>query len=243
MKEKVAVATVQGKAYFLIVNKLKEQNIPFISLVPGDSVPAKITLVITTEQEKHLVNHEKILVFHGENELEGLVEQVKVLLLGKDAFKKIVFGIDPGVAVGLVAVADGKVIEEANCFSTKEIVDRILKVLRNVDFAVTSVSVKIGNGVPIYKELLEDLDDALPPQVALEVVSEAGTNKPLKENKRSRGVRHISSATRIAGRTRKNCSKEKTNCSTQSKPIKQCSLMVQRQCGLFQEKLKNSGTF
>ena len=97
-------------------------------------------------------------------------------------------------------MADGKVIEEGNCFSTKEVIDSILKILRNVDFAVTSVSVKIGNGVPVYKELLEDLDDALPPQVALEVVSEAGTNKPLKENKRSRGVRHISSATRIAGR-------------------------------------------
>ena len=201
MKEKVAVATVQGKAYFLIVNQLREQNIPFISLVPGQSVPDKMALVVTTEQEKHLVNHEKILVFHSEDELESLVDEVKKLLLGKEAFEKIVIGIDPGVAIGLVAVADGKVIEEGNCFSTKEVIDSILKVLRNVDFAVTSVSVKIGNGVPVYKELLEGLDGALPPQVILEVVGEAGTNKPLKENKRSRGVRHISSATRIAGRT------------------------------------------
>ena len=98
-------------------------------------------------------------------------------------------------------MADGKVIEEDNCFSTKELIDSILKVLRNVNFGVTNVSVKIGNGVPVYKELLEDLDGALPPQIILEVVSEAGTNKPLKENKRSRRVRHISSATRIAGRT------------------------------------------
>ena len=201
MKEKVAVATVQGRAYFLIVNQLREQNIPFISLVPGQSVPDKMALVVTTEQEKHLVNHEKILVFHSEDELESLVDEVKKLLLGKEAFEKIVIGIDPGVAIGLVAVADGKVIEEGNCFSTKEVIDSILKVLRNVDFAVTSVSVKIGNGVPVYKELLEGLDGALPPQVILEVVGEAGTNKPLKENKRSRGVRHISSATRIAGRT------------------------------------------
>jgi hypothetical protein len=201
MKEKVAVATVQGKPYFLIVNKLREQGIPFISLVPQDSVPSKIRLVITTEQEKNLVNYEKIFVYSGEEELEGLVEQVKVFLLGKNAFNKIVFGIDPGVAIGLVAVADGKVIEEANCFSSKEVIDSIFKVLRNIDFEVTNVSVKIGNGVPVYKELLDDLDDALPPQVTLEVVGEAGTNKPLKENKRSRGVRHISSAIRIAGRT------------------------------------------
>lgn len=201
MKEKVAVATVQGKACFLIVNQLREQNIPFISLVPGQSVPAKMKLVITTEQEKHLVNHEKILVFHSEDELDSLVNEVKKMLLGKEAFGKIVVGIDPGVAIGLVAIADGKVIEEGNCFSTKEVINSIIKILRNVNFSVTSVSVKIGNGAPVYKELLEGLDDALPPQIVLEVVDEAGTNKPLKENKRSRGVRHISSATHIAGRT------------------------------------------
>jgi hypothetical protein len=101
----------------------------------------------------------------------------------------------------VIALADGKVIEEGNCFSTEELIDSILKIIRYVDFAVTNVSVKMGNGVPVYKELLEGLDVALPPQVVLEVVNEAGTNKPLKENKRSRGVRHIASAKRIAGRT------------------------------------------
>jgi hypothetical protein len=59
MKGRVAVATVQGKAYFLIINKLREQGIPLISLVPGESVPAKMALVLTTEPEKHLINHEK----------------------------------------------------------------------------------------------------------------------------------------------------------------------------------------
>jgi hypothetical protein len=200
MKEKVAVATVQGKTYFLIVNKLNGKNISFISLLPGQSVPAKMKLVITTPEEQHLVNHEIILIFQGEDKLDSLIDEVKKTLLGKEAFARIVIGIDPGLATGLVALADGKVIEEGNCFSSKEVIGSIIKILGNVDFAVTSVSVKIGNGVPIYKELLGDLDDALPPQVALEVVDEAGTNKPLKENKHSRGVRHISSATRIAGR-------------------------------------------
>jgi hypothetical protein len=48
--------------------------------------------------------------------------------------------------------------------------------------------------------MLEGLDSDLPPQVKLEVGVEAGTHKPLKENKRSRRVRHISSAISIAGR-------------------------------------------
>jgi hypothetical protein len=200
MKEKVAVATVKGKAYFFIVNKLYEKNISFVSLLPGQSVPAKIKLVITTPEEKRAVDHEKILIFQGEDRLDSLIDEVKKTLLGKEAFTRIVFGLDPGVATGLVAVADGKVIEEGNCFSSEEVICSIIKILGNVDFAVTSVSVKIGNGVPIYKEMLGDLDNSLPPQINLEVVDEARTNKPLKESKRSRGVRHISSAIRIAGR-------------------------------------------
>ena len=110
----------------------------------------------------------------------------------------------------MVALADGKVIEEGNCFSTKELIDSILKIIRNVDFAMTNVSVKMGNGVPVYKELLEGLDGTLPPQVVLEVVSEAGTNKPLKENKRSREVRHVASAKRIVERIGKISPRRKT---------------------------------
>jgi hypothetical protein len=201
VKEKVAVATVKGKAYFLIVNELREQNISFISLVPGEPVPAEVKVVITTEKEKHLVKHEKILIFTSENELDDLVNEVKRILQGKEAYEKIVIGIDPGEAIGLAVIADGKVIEEGNCFSTQEVINCIIKRIRSVNFSLTSVSVKIGNGVPVYKELLEALDDSLPPEVALEVVGEAGTNRPLKENKRSRGIRHISSAIRIAGRT------------------------------------------
>lgn len=200
MRDKVAVATVHGKAYFFIVNQLREHNIPFVSFVPGQPVPPKITLVISTEEEQRLVEFDRIFVYHGEGDLDSLVNEAKKALLGKKVFSTIVVGLDPGVAIGLVVLADGKVIEEGTCFSIKEVLDCIHKILLGVDFSQTSVDIKIGNGVPVYKDLLQDLDAALPAQVALEVVGEAGTNKPLKENKHSRGVRHISSATRIAAR-------------------------------------------
>jgi hypothetical protein len=201
VKEKVAVATVEGKAYFLIVNELREQNVPFISLVPGEPVPVETKVVLTTEKENRLIKHEKILIFNNESELDNLVNEAKRILQGKEAYERILIGIDPGEAMGLAVIADGKVIEERNCFSAQEVVNSIIKRIRNVSFSVTNVSVRIGNGVPSYQELLEALDYALPHQVALEVVGEAGTNRPLKENKNSRGLRHISSAIRIAGRT------------------------------------------
>ncbi len=201
MREKVAVATVDGKAYFLIVNQLREQNIPFISVVPGEPVPAQVKAVITTEKEKPQIKGEKILTFTDETNLDNLIRDVKRILLGKETYEKIVIGIDPGEAVGVAVFGDGKVIEEGNCYSIQEVTTSITKTLRGVDYAQTNVSVKIGNGVPVYKELLAALDQALPLQVSLEVVSEAGTNKPLKNNGHSRGIRHISSAIRIAGRS------------------------------------------
>lgn len=201
MKEKVAVATVQGKAYFLIVNALRENDISFTSLVPSEPVPPKVKLVITTEEEKEKIDFERVLTLQGESDLECLIIEVKKSLLGKEAYEKIIIGIDPGEAIGLAVLADGKVLEEGNCYSSHEMVNSILKVMRTVNFSVTEAVVKIGNGVPVYRKLLEDLDDTLPPQVVFEVVGEAGTNRPLKEHKHSRKIRHISSAIRIAGRT------------------------------------------
>jgi transcriptional accessory protein Tex/SPT6 len=200
MKAKVAVATVQGKAYFLIVNKLKERNIPFISLVPGETVPTEVKAVITTEKEKRRISHEKVLIYDSETEPDTLANEVMKILQGKEAYEKIVIGVDPGEVFGLAVVADGKVNETGNCFSIQEVLNKTKNIIKNVDFSSTVVTIKIGSGVPAYKDLVDTLDSALPPQVVLEVVSEAGTSRTLNENKHRRGLRDIASAIRIAGR-------------------------------------------
>jgi len=84
MKAKVAVATVSGKAYFLIVNGLRERNMAFLSLIPGDSVPTEVKVVITTEKEKHLINHERILVYDSEAEPDTVVNEAVKILQGKE---------------------------------------------------------------------------------------------------------------------------------------------------------------
>ncbi len=106
MKEKVAVATVQGKAYYLVANALRERDIGFVSLIPGEGIPSRVIAVITTEHEKTLVAYDKIMVFHGEEELDLLMVEVKKLLLGKGNCEQIVVGIDPGESIG-VASANG----------------------------------------------------------------------------------------------------------------------------------------
>lgn len=200
MKAEVAVATVSGKAYFVIVNELRERNIAFLSLIPGNPVPAEAKVVITTEKEKPLINHEKIVVYGDGAAPSSVIKEVVKVLQGKESYEKIVVGIDPGQVFGLAVIADGKVNDTCNCFSTQEVSDKVKNIMKDFDVSSTAVSVKIGNGVPAYKNLLETLDAALPPEVVLEVVSEAGTDRHIDEKKHRRGLRDIVSAIRIAGR-------------------------------------------
>ncbi|MEM2994487.1 MAG: hypothetical protein QXI91_00510 [Candidatus Bathyarchaeia archaeon] len=202
MKAKIAVATVSGKAYYLIVNELKRRNIPFLSLTPKEPIPIEVKVVITTKEEKNLINHEKILVYQDGIELETLVNETLQIIQGKDYYEKIVIGIDPGEVFGLAVLADGKVVETGNCYSVNETLNKVEKTLKSLGKSqMTSAFVKVGDGTPIYKEkLLQALDKILPSNVILETVSEAGTDRYLSEAGHRRGLRDIASAIRIAGR-------------------------------------------
>lgn len=213
MKAKIAVATVSGKIYYLIVNELKRKNIPFLSLTPYETIPIEIKVVITTEGEKTLMHHEKILTYCEGVEPEALVNEAVNIAEGREHFEKIVIGIDPGEVFGLAFLADGKVVETENCFSVEETLEKIKITLKNLGTtSIASISVKVGDGVPACKErLLRDLDIELPSSVMLESVSEVGTSRYLDNTKHRRGLRDMVSAIRIAGRNGHVFPRRKTN--------------------------------
>ncbi len=202
MKANIAVATVSGKSYYLIVTELKKKDLPFISLTPDQPIPIETKVVITTENEKQKIRHEHVLILDEDTEPEQLVNEAYQIIRGKANFQKMVIGIDPGQVFGLAVLADGKVIQTDNCFSIQETTEKVKNTLKNyADRPLLSATVKIGDGVPACREaLLKDLDELLPKNITLETVSEAGTNRYMHENKHRRGLRDIVSAIRIAGR-------------------------------------------
>jgi hypothetical protein len=145
------------------------------------------------------MNHESILIFDEKDPNAVVIEAIKILQ-GKERYEKIIVGIDPGEVFGLAVVADGKVAEANNCFGVHEALKAVRNMVKTFDNSA-NVVVKIGNGVPVYKELLVSLDSQLPSQVVLEVVSEAGTDRPARRDRHRRGLRDIASAIRIAART------------------------------------------
>lgn len=202
MEDKIAVATVSGKAYYLIVEELKKRDTSFLSLTPNERIPAEIKVVITTEEEKHLIKHDRVLTFKDGMEPKVLVNRALRVVQGRECYQKIVIGVDPGKILGLAVLADGEVVETDNCFSIPETLDKIKSILGNFKIKhIPSIMVKIGDGVPKYKnELLRALDKKLPSNVMLQSVSEAGTNRYPSDTTHRRGLRDIVSAMKIAGR-------------------------------------------
>jgi len=199
MKAKIAVATVSGKAYYELVNELKRKNLPFLSLKPWDPIPLNIKVVITTKEERHLVTHPNILTFEDESNPTLVIDEAILTAQGKRNYEKVVVGVDPGKTYGVAILGDDNVLETLNCSSSEETINAIADGLKRVPATVRVV--KVGDGAPAYaKELPHSLDEALPPETVIEIVSEAGTSRFMNETAHRRGLKDAMSAIEIAGR-------------------------------------------
>ncbi|MEA2090064.1 MAG: hypothetical protein U9O89_04825 [Thermoproteota archaeon] len=199
MKAKIAVATVSGKAYYLLVNELKKNGRPFLSLTPQKQIPPDVKVVITTEKERHLITHPDIVVYKNGADPTAVVEKAIRIAEGKHHFDKMVVGIDPGKTFGIAILGDGFVVKTLTRSNPISTVNAMLETLNRTP--VTDIAVKIGDGAPLYtKELLRLLDKTLPKSVQIELVSEAGTSHLTGEAKHRRELTDIESAIKIAGR-------------------------------------------
>ena len=199
MKAKIAVATVSGRAYYMLVNELKKRGMPFLSLRPWDSIPFDVKVVLTTEKERASIKHSNVVIFKDESDSATVVNEAIHIAQGKKDYEKVVVGVDPGETFGIAILGDGNVLGTFHCSSLEEVLKAILDNLERVKASLKVV--KIGDGAPAYtRELLQLLDEYLPKDVAIEVVSEAGTSHLVKGTVHRRGLRDMMSAKMIAGR-------------------------------------------
>ena len=199
MKAKIALATVSGRAYYKLVNELKRKDLPFLSLKPWDPIPLNIKVVITTKEERHLLTHPNVLIFEYESNPTSVIDEAILVVQGKRSYEKVVVGVDPGKTYGVAVLGDDNVLETLNCSSLEKTVNVILDGLKRVPATVRVV--KLGNGAPAYKkELLHSLDETLPQETVIEIVSEAGTSSFMNETAHRRELKDAMSAIEIAGR-------------------------------------------
>jgi len=199
MEAKIAVATVSGKAYYLLVNELKARRIDFLSLTPYEPVPLNAQVVITTEAEREHVKHAKVLVYQENTSPSAIVDEAIKLSEGKKDFETLVVGVDPGKTFGIAVMSDGNILNTMTCSSIAETVNAISGIFSKQGAAVRIL--KVGNWAPSYTaELLPMLDSTLPKDVTIEIVREAGTSRFIGQTAHKRGLKHAMAAIKIAER-------------------------------------------
>jgi hypothetical protein len=199
MKEKIAVATVSGKAYYFLVNELKRKKLSFLSVRPTDPIPFDVKVVITTQKEHHQIAHPNVVVYKDDSDPIEVVAEAARVAQGKENYEKMVVGVDPGKTFGVAVLGDGAVVETANGSSAEETFKIVKDVLNKTPARVYVV--RVGDSAPIYAEdFLRLLDADLPQNVTIEMVSETGTTRLSTEMPNRKGARDVISAIRIAGR-------------------------------------------
>ncbi|MEM1587048.1 MAG: hypothetical protein QXX99_06425 [Candidatus Bathyarchaeia archaeon] len=193
----IAVATVVGKAYYKIVNELKNRNMPFLSIVPGETIPPSVKVVITTAGERHLITHPRVLVYNVDEDSSNVVDEAIRISLGKDFYEELIIGVDPGKVFGVAVLGDGKTLKREEFSSIEKTIDFILTELNKAPAKIKGV--RVGMGVPrIADEIARRLDLALPKNIVIEMVSEDGTSTSRDISLAKRKLSDADSAVRIA---------------------------------------------
>ena len=199
MKTRIAVATVNGRAYYEFVNELQRKGLPFLSLKPWDPIPMNIQVVLTTEKESNQISHSNILLFEQGSKPKFVVDKANLIIQGKKSYERIVIGVDPGKTYGMALLGDNKVLETLTASNIEEVTLLILDSLKRFPAEVRLV--RVGDGLPEHTEtLLIALDKTLPADTFIEIVSKAKTSQLVNTSVNRRVLRDAVSAIKIAER-------------------------------------------
>ncbi|MCD6469679.1 hypothetical protein J7L29_02640 [Candidatus Bathyarchaeota archaeon] len=197
-RAQIAVATVSGKAYYKLVNELKNRNILFLSLVPGDPIPPWIKVVITTEKERSLIEHDRVLTYDAEADPSSVVGEALRISMSKEIYEELVIGIDPGKTFGVAVLADGRILKTSEGLTMEKTIEMVLDELRNNPSK--NKIIRVGRGVPeIAEKIVKRLERVLPKKVSIEMVDEGGTST-LKNAGSKRKLSDSEAAVRIASK-------------------------------------------
>jgi len=172
----VAIATLSGSAYYKLSEELRRRKIGFASLDPNLEIPAYVNLILTTKEERCLLDHPNIFVYNEGEDVGEFVDRAIQTAYGTGKVKRMTIGVDPGKNWGVSAVANGRLLRSGEYGSIEDVEREVQKLVAGV--LAEEYVVKIGNGSePYHSQVISRLGQSLPKDVIIESVREEGTSR------------------------------------------------------------------
>jgi hypothetical protein len=167
----VALVTRDPALYHELAGFLRERRWPTVSLLPGDRIPDRVAVVLTSPREVELISHPNVLAVAEEVDRRALGAAIEHAVGSGEPVDEIIVGIDPGPRPGYAILVGPTVIGEGN-LESPETVGAFANHLRH-RFSSCHVLFRVGTGDPAARNRI--VNSLLAHQRAIELVNEQGT--------------------------------------------------------------------
>ncbi len=170
-RRSVALVTRDPSLYHELAGFLRERRLPALSLFPGDRIPDRVAVVLTSEEERALISHTNVLAVREGEDRRALAAAVAHALVDSDPESELVVGIDPGPRPGYAIYAGGECLGEGNLESPEAAI-RFAIHLR-LQFPARQLRYRVGSGDPPARNRI--VNSLLLRHRFVELVNESGT--------------------------------------------------------------------
>lgn len=167
----VAIVTRDPALYGELAGFLRERRLASVSLLPGQRIPDRVAVVLTSPEEAPLLAHPRVLAVAENGDRRALGAAVEHALDAGAAGTEIVVGLDPGPRPGYAILAGGTCIGEGS-LEAPEAVGPFASHLHH-RFPSRHVLYRVGRGDPPARNRIVNV--LLEHQRSVELVPEDGT--------------------------------------------------------------------
>jgi len=167
----VALVTRDPALYGELAGFLRERRLPSVSLLPGQRIPDRVAVVLTSQHEAQLIAHPNVLAVSEDGDRRALGAAVEHALAAGDAVEDIVVGIDPGPRPGYAVLAGGACLGEG-VLESPEAAGSFANHLHH-RFPSRHVLFRVGSGDPHSRNRI--VNSLLAHRRSVELVDEQGT--------------------------------------------------------------------
>jgi hypothetical protein len=191
----VALVTRDPALYGELAGFLRERRLPSVSLFPGQRIPARVAVVLTSPDEAGEISHPHVLIVAEDGDRRALGAAVEQALELGDPEGDLVVGIDPGPRPGF-AILSGRTCIGEGILDAPEAAGAFASNLRH-RFPSRRVVFRVGTGDPPSRNRIVNV--LLTHQRSVELVDEQGTTP--RGHRRPRDAAAARSIARGLGRS------------------------------------------
>ena len=168
-----------------LITMLNKEGIPFTELTANIISNGDIVITNNLQHTIKYLRGKRVYIVEANRAtpeyLTNVVEKVKCLLRGKDRYRTLILGIDPGVKIGLVILGDNELCKATVFNSVEDLISTVKLALLNMPYE--RARVRIGNGeksARVVNEILNFIEkykskELKEKEIVIELVDETRT--------------------------------------------------------------------